>query len=396
MVKKTVVLLMLLFPVVASSQQDEGIRFFEGTWAEVLAEARTHDRLIFLDAYASWCGPCIRMARDVFPLKPVGDFYNGRFINVKIDMEKGEGVALAKLYNVRAYPTLLFINWRGEVVHRGVGGKSEEGLLELGRVALDDTRNLRSLEQAYRSHPDDVNRLINYATALRESYDRSYTALVSEFMVGKPLSLLMTATGWRIMENFVDNPESPEFLYLLENRTAFAARFGDSAVDRVVGQVVQAMISQAVRQNNAQAMQQLMQQIDAINPNNKAYFKALAGAQYSRRNNDWEAYASSVKTIITDGPAPDSRSLNRYAWDFYQSVENQEHLQWMASQVANMLRRENGYALRDTYAALLHKTGNNRQALREARAAVELAKKEETSYEDTLELIARIEAAMKR
>ena len=38
-----------------------------------------------------------------------------------MDMEKGEGVELAKKYNVKAYPTYLFINGDGEVVHRVLG-----------------------------------------------------------------------------------------------------------------------------------------------------------------------------------------------------------------------------------------------------------------------------------
>ena len=47
--------------------------------------------MIFLDAYASWCGPCKMLQKNVFTKKAVGDFYNSKFINVKMDMEKGEG-----------------------------------------------------------------------------------------------------------------------------------------------------------------------------------------------------------------------------------------------------------------------------------------------------------------
>ena len=394
--KKVVFILMLFSPFVLLSQDEEGIQFFEGTWAEVLAEAKEQDRLIFFDAYASWCGPCIRMARDVFPLRSVGEFYNEHFINVKIDMEKGEGVALAKLYQVRVYPTLLFVNWRGEIVHRTAGGQSETSLIELGKLALDDTRNLRSKEMAYRNNPENVEALIDYASALREAYDQRYVTLISEFMEGKPPSLLMTETGWRIMENFVDSPDSPEFQYLLEHRNAFTGRFGDSAVNGVIGNVLNNMITRAVRRSDEAVMKELMQEIDRIGPANAPYYKALANAQFSRRQGEWEVYADEVKTLLTTGPAPDARLLNRYAWDFYQGVENKEHLVWMTARVADMLKSDNNYSLRDTYAALLHKTGNNRQALREARAAIELAKKEGVAYEETLDLIARIEEAMKR
>ena len=74
-----------------------------------------------MDAYTTWCGPCKRMAAEVFTEPEVGRFYNENFINVKIDMEKGEGIELARQYDVYAYPTLLFINGEGELVHRGLG-----------------------------------------------------------------------------------------------------------------------------------------------------------------------------------------------------------------------------------------------------------------------------------
>jgi thiol-disulfide isomerase/thioredoxin len=44
----------------------QGIEFFHGPWSEALAKAKTEDRLIFVDAFASWCGPCKRMAAETF------------------------------------------------------------------------------------------------------------------------------------------------------------------------------------------------------------------------------------------------------------------------------------------------------------------------------------------
>jgi len=70
-----------------------GINFVENkSWKEVLAMAREKNKLIFLDAYASWCGPCKYLQRDVFTDEEVGKFFNDVFINVKMDMEQGEGL----------------------------------------------------------------------------------------------------------------------------------------------------------------------------------------------------------------------------------------------------------------------------------------------------------------
>lgn len=66
------------------------MKFEEPDFKTVLAKAEKENKLVFFDAYAVWCGPCKLMVKNIFPLETVGDFYNANFINVKIDMEKGE------------------------------------------------------------------------------------------------------------------------------------------------------------------------------------------------------------------------------------------------------------------------------------------------------------------
>ena len=46
----------------------EGIAFFKGTWQEVLEQAKKENKLIFMDCYTSWCGPCKMLAKEVFTI----------------------------------------------------------------------------------------------------------------------------------------------------------------------------------------------------------------------------------------------------------------------------------------------------------------------------------------
>jgi len=122
-----------VFSANPASDDQPGIKFFEGTWEEALQLAKKENKLIFLDVYATWCGPCRRLASITFPDPEVGKYYNDRFINVKIDGERGEGPMIRQRYAVRGYPSLLFINHKGEVVHRTAGFRDPERFLELGR-----------------------------------------------------------------------------------------------------------------------------------------------------------------------------------------------------------------------------------------------------------------------
>lgn len=115
----------------------EGIKFFHGTWEEALAKAEKENKLIFLDAYASWCGPCKRMAAQTFTKKEVGDFFNANFINYKMDMEKhADGRRLSQKFHLTAYPSLYFLNGKEEVKHKIVGSQNPSGLISQGKTAL--------------------------------------------------------------------------------------------------------------------------------------------------------------------------------------------------------------------------------------------------------------------
>jgi thiol:disulfide interchange protein len=113
----------------APSNSSEGINFQSISFQEALKKAKKEKKLIFVDAYAVWCGPCKWMEANTFREKEVGDAFNKKFVNLKIDMEKGEGPELARKYNVRAYPTLLLIDGDGQVVKRIVGLQKKEKLL---------------------------------------------------------------------------------------------------------------------------------------------------------------------------------------------------------------------------------------------------------------------------
>lgn len=110
-----------------------GIEFQTGSWDEVRQLAQKENKIIFLDVYATWCGPCKWLKSKTFPDRELGEFFNSNFINYAIDAEKGEGIVLSRKYSVRGYPTLLFIDSKGELIAKTVGFHTTAELLEIGQ-----------------------------------------------------------------------------------------------------------------------------------------------------------------------------------------------------------------------------------------------------------------------
>ncbi len=101
----------------------QGIEFEQNDdWDVARAKALKENKLMYIDFYTDWCGPCKIMAKTFFPDPAIGEAFNAKFVNLKIDAEKGEGIDKAKQYKVIGYPTLVFVNPKDEsVVLRKLG-----------------------------------------------------------------------------------------------------------------------------------------------------------------------------------------------------------------------------------------------------------------------------------
>jgi thioredoxin 1 len=120
----------------AISSGEGGIKFIEENWSKALTEAKKQKKLIFLDAYTSWCGPCKMLKRNTFPNKAAGEYFNKNFINIALDMEKGDGPAIAEKFQVTAYPTLIITDADGKMITYTRGYVEAAQLIEFGKYGM--------------------------------------------------------------------------------------------------------------------------------------------------------------------------------------------------------------------------------------------------------------------
>lgn len=215
----------------------EGIEFTEGSWQQVLDKAKSENKLIFMDCYTSWCGPCKQMAKSVFTDPDVAAFFNEKFINVKVDMEKGEGKELKDRYEVKAYPTLNFVDGEGKMVHCVVGGMSVEELLKQAEVVLSG-KGVTAMRAEYQNGNRVPEFIQEYLSALDLAYCKEEAEQVTlDYFATLDKNKLKEKGNWDLFTKYVNDVNSDAFAYVYDHRAEFGGLLGEKDVRRKIATV---------------------------------------------------------------------------------------------------------------------------------------------------------------
>lgn len=225
--------------VIKAIVNPEGIQFSRLPFAEALKKAGQEKKLIFIDCYTTWCGPCKMMSEQVFTLKHIGDFFNEHFVNLKIDMEKGEGRDLQKRYAVNAFPTMMLLDAEGRVVYKMVGASDSRGFMEKIRRGVLPEARYYQLKEKYDSGDRSADMMPEYLLTMGDAGElknqneeiRNYLNLLK----GKDI---FTKSTWKLYDFIAKDYKMPEFGFICENRKQFVGQIDESEVNRKIESVI--------------------------------------------------------------------------------------------------------------------------------------------------------------
>ena len=212
--------------------QNRSIEFRDGTWQEITEQARKEKKMIFVDCYTSWCGPCKMLAKNIFTQDSVADFYNGNFVCFQIDMEKGEGPELAKKYSVAAFPTLLYIDAQGELKHCVVGYQQAGELIQNGRNALIGQNTLPDFQKRYEAGERDPEFVKEYIEVLYKAYrPQLQREVATEYINTLSERDFYTRETWNIIIKNLSDPLSPVLKKVAANKFRFSQVVAKDTID---------------------------------------------------------------------------------------------------------------------------------------------------------------------
>jgi thioredoxin-related protein len=388
--KKILLFVFLMGGMLAMAQTtDKGMNFeHDLTWKAIQAKAKKENKIIFVDAFTTWCGPCKLMAKKIFPLEEVGNFYNANFINVKVQLDttKNDNAEVVRWYadahdimvryNVRVFPTYLFISPDGKLLHRAVGSSDATTFIAKGKKALDPATQYYTLKDKFDNGQREPELLKALALAAEEAYDEANQPIFVNAYLGTQKDLF-TEENIRFVSKLTTSSKDKGFELMLKNPAAFDAVLGAGSSKSTIRNIVmqEDVFSALFSRTGAPVKwEELEKSLQTKYPAFAAEFLGYAKVNYFMSQGNWEKFAPAVTSYMQQFGADVSPvELNNFAWAVFENCADmncvEQAVEWAKRATA---AKDPNYL--DTYANLLYKTGKREEAIKAQEATVALAK----------------------
>jgi len=401
---KKVFFLLMLLPFLTQAQVDTGVHFEHGlSWSAIQAKAKAENKYIFMDCFTTWCGPCRYMSTTIFPQEETGNYFNDKFISVKVQLDTTAGDAanikawyadghdIAVKYGVRAYPTYLIFAPDGQIIHRTVGSSptAKEFISHISE-SFDSTKQYYTLLNQYKSGRRDTAFLHKVAMSCFHAYDLAGgNAVANEWLATQ--SDLFSRDALYLQEAFTQKSTDKYFSTFTDNPAEVDKVLGPGFANMKVRNIFANEVpTRKPGDNRPPDWTALHKKIAAKLPAEADELTARVKITYYMGKKDFPdfekamvAYMKTYNDKISDG------ELNNIAWSVFQNCPDMtcvsDVLDW-----SKRLKDNTDPTLVDTYANILYKLGKKDDAIALETKAMSLAgDTDKASFQQTIDKMRR-------
>jgi thioredoxin-related protein len=340
-----------------------GIRFNRefNSVEDFLAQIKKNKKPSLLVAYSSTCDVCGHMDTAVYRNAEVSKFYNKNFECYKVDLESELGSSFTAKYHIYGYPSYLFFNANGIIVHRQKGGFPVKEFIELGKDVLNPEKQFLSASFKFKTGIRNTELCRNLAESAKEMDD-------VELMKQCVVCYLESEKNWgsevamKFILEFINEIKEPHFQYLISNRSAFEKALGAGKVSEKVDNIILKDLAYASYDSETEQLDISKMRsfgLQYLPPVEVEKSVALFQANEFMRRNDSLAYIKAIIAYFDSFPSSNGFLLTNLSQGISELTDEPKYLAKAleyAVKAIEYLKSENCYLVAATIAMQLHDT----------------------------------------
>jgi thioredoxin-related protein len=363
---KWILIYCLTIQVTAYSQ----IIFFKGTYEEAVQKAKLEHKLLFLDCYTSWCGPCKLLDKNTFSDPELGKVFNENYICIKMDME-GAGTFIAEKHQINSYPTMLWLDSDEKEILRISGYHGAKELLtkinENKGTPLLDESSLPIFQKQFAKGIRDSIFLQNYISILSQT-KKPFEVILREYLELFPIHHF-DESQWKWLFDVPKYYKSIATQYLIDYKKTILKYKSESEFEMRIQTIVEQSAFETGTQNDHLSFSDLKKFIAHSNLKDQKKLELLADIKYAEGSNNMDQYSEFIWKYIDQYDAKNAYSIGK---DLMLKSPSDRSL----SYIEKILSKSNeDYFQKLLLAKVFRLQKNEKKAIRMLEDAIELGKK---------------------
>jgi thioredoxin-related protein len=393
-----VLLVILCTGIYLSAYSQYHINFSKSPVDSIEKEVQGNNKLIYLFFTNPGCMPCKRMEKVVFTDSSVARLYNENFISTIVNNtgKDQEAKRLCTKYEIIRYPTHLFINSKGEVVNRTSGYQDAETFRKLGvntlsnitrdyyynRIIAGDCSFETVRQGLYLEEPVLLFADSNYRCRAQEILDHYFSRQKEEELSSKE--------SWFLIRNYVYNPHSEIFQYLVTHQDEFVKHYGRQKVDIAIYTILAWYVSGDPSSERFKIAEKEVRTMDIPQSRVWVRFGAIVDESYKIRRDstgNWNDLVRNANVFILENYYMINQfEINTWCWTMYidytkgADISN-ETLKNICQWMKNISEFNKDFEHEDTYAHILFTLGEQGKAIEIEELALNHAIQEKADKE---------------
>ena len=391
--KKIIIYIVLIcssFKLFAGEEGTKGIQFRNITFEKALETSKKEGKPVFMHGFASWCHYCSYMVESVYPDSAVGAFYNEHFISIKVDLEK-EGAELNKQLKVHTFPTFVFFDANGDVIHRAAGRYYKQLFLELANEATTPRRQLRSWMNIYNEGNVSADTAYQVIRKMEVAGMETQEALL-KYLNHLSSEQIILPENWRIINEVFKDVNSGFMQKLIVNKKALEQQYTASVVNSKFISIYSFEFYMRNRQLDSLGYDKLKQKIKESKLDIGNMICEYADLNRMNAMSMYDDYFKTAPDFINAYGLNNAAMINEISQVYYDKTQDPVLLLNASAWMNRSVQLDDSYNSNMLLCGILIQLKNKKEAMIVANHAKEIAEKNKLNNRSLLLLLDKIEA----